>query len=422
MRSPHWAGAILCLIGLCLLGALVVQRGMVAGPATATVPVGMEPSAIGLDPSVGRALVLNTLGTTVSVLDDRDGALLATRTVGSNGGAHPEQVGVDARTHHGFVLTDDGQVSMLDTRSGALLGAIMMSGTPSAIAIDGATERVFIANADGGTVSVLDARTGMLLHSAPTGAFPEALAVSPTADVALVANQGDDTVSLLDAHNGTLLRTLRVDDAPQALAISDRYRVAYTGGSHGTLTQINLVTGARHAIHLRLPQPGAPVTPLLAVDEARGLLLIGLGARIEERDLRTGISTGILQLPSTITALTVDPRGGAIIATVQGKADARGHLLGNGSLLVVDPSSRRRSIVEAGLDPVALAIDLQHGRAIVADTNLNPDGSVVHLPARTTFIGDISSRLRRWLPNIASGTPAPHATGSVSIVRLPSPA
>lgn len=423
MRSPRLRLAgILCLVAVCLCAALVVQRLTAVGPLVATVPVGMFPSAIAIDDVTEHALVLNALDTTVSVLDERTGALLATRTVGSNGGAHPEQIAVDAHTGHAFVLTDDGQVSMLDTRSGALLSAIQMSGSPSAIGIDEATARAFVADADAGTVAVLDTRTGALLRTVPVGAFPETIIVSQSAGMALVANQGDNSVSLLDARTGHPMRTVRVGDAPDAMAVSERLREAYIAGTHGSVAEVDAITGARRILHIHMQHPGNPIAPLVAADDARGLLLIAIGARIGERDLRTGNSEGMLQLPSAITALAADPRTGDVLATVRGKVDAAGHLLGDGSLLVIDPRSRRISTIAIGLNPTVLALDPSNGRALVADTNLNPDGTAVQsVPTPGNALTVITHRLRRWLPGLPTGAAPPGNTGSVDVLRMEAP-
>ena len=420
MRSPRRRLAyVLCLVGLCLGAALIIRRVTQAGPVIATVPVGMLPSAIGVDDATGHALVLNALDTTVSVLDERTGALLATRTVGSNGGAHPEQIAVDARTGHAFVLTDDGQVSMLDTRSGGLLSAIQLSGSPSAIDIDQETARAFVAETDAGAVAVLDTRTGALLRTVPVGTFPEQVVCSAAASLTLVANQGDNTVSVLDARNGRPLRTVRAGNAPDGLAISDRYRSVFIADANGSIAGIDAHTGLRRFRRMLVRKPGKLPDLLVADDDTSGLLVIAFGTHIEELDPSSGIVRRVLTLPSAITALAVDPRSGDVLATVRGKVDVFGHLSGDGSLLIFAPGGNRIETDALGLNPVALAIDPHNRRVLVADTNLNPDGSGVHgIPAPDNALTALERRLRRWLPGLPSGDSMPSKGGSVNILRL----
>ena len=308
---------------------------------------------------------------------------------------------------------------MLDTRSGGLLSAIQLSGSPSAIDIDQETARAFVAETDAGAVAVLDTRTGALLRTVPVGAFPEQVVCSAAAGLTLVANQGDATVSVLDARNGHPLRTVRVGDAPDALAIGDRSHSVFIADAGGSITGIDAHTGARRFRRVLVRKSGKPPDLLVADDDTSGLLVIAFGARIEELDPRNGVARRVLNLPSAITALAVDPRNGDMLATVRGNVDVFGHLRGDGSLLIFDSGGNRIETDALGLNPSALAIDPRNRRMLVADTNLNPDGSGVHdIPAPDNALTALVRRLRRWLPGPPSGDSTPSKGGSVNILRL----
>ena len=111
------------LVVLAAVVALVLLRLPAQDPVVATTLLGLFPDSVAVDDPTGRAFVANYLDTTVDVLDINSGRVLLGRTVGSNGGAHPEAVVVDARDNRVFVATDDGLISMLDASSGALLRA-----------------------------------------------------------------------------------------------------------------------------------------------------------------------------------------------------------------------------------------------------------------------------------------------------------
>ena len=79
------------------MAALVLLHLPAQDPVVATTLLGLFPDSMAVDDQTGRAFVANSLDTTVDVLDINSGKVLLSRTVGSNGGAHPEAVVVDAR-------------------------------------------------------------------------------------------------------------------------------------------------------------------------------------------------------------------------------------------------------------------------------------------------------------------------------------
>jgi len=429
-RSRRRPARILGLVVLCLAGAvwggdvLVPRRATVGATTIARVPVGMDPSAVVVDPRARRALVLNAIDTTISVLDERTGAPLATTTVGSNGGAHPVRVALDTPTGHALVLTDDGSLSVLSVQSGRALLSVLLGGSPSAIAVDEGRARAFVTEADAGAVAIVDTRTGALLRTVPVGPYPEDLVVDRRAGLVFVANQGDATVSVLDARTGHPVRTLRLGDTPTGLAIGDHDRTLVIAGAHGSITGMDASTGARRFQRAISPRPSAALRLLLAVDDARGTLLAAHGARIDELNSSTGRLIAAIPLPSTVTAVALDPVTGGAIATVRGPVDARGQILGDGSLLVFDAHGQRLDTIPVGVNPSALAVDAGNGRVLVADTNLDPDGSPAPppRPAPTPPLTRFLSQLRSWLPFLPPvpppRVPARSTTGTVDVLRL----
>jgi len=421
--------AVLCLVlcgpaGTVLVGRVLTPRRATVGVATiARALVGMDPSAVVVDPGARRVLVLNSTDTTISVLDERTGVPLATTTVGSNGGAHPVRIALDERAGHALALTDDESLSVLNARSGRTLHSVLLGGSPSAIVVDEGRARAFVAEADAGAVAIVDTRTGALLGAVPVGSYPEEMVFDRRMGLVFVANQGDTTVSVLDARTSRPVRTLRLVDTPIGLAIGDHDRTLFIVGAQGSLTGVDAATGARRFQRVMSPRPIAVPRLLLAVDDARGTLLVAHGAHIDELDPLTGRSITAIPLPSTVTAVVVNPVTGGAIATVRGAVDGRGRLLGDGSLVIFDAHGRRIGTIPVGVDPSALAVDLANGRVFVADTNLDPDGRPAPpRPAPTPPLTRFLSRLRSWLPFLppvpTARVPARSTTGAVDVLRL----
>jgi YVTN family beta-propeller protein len=165
--------------------------------------------------------VANNWDDTVTMLDARSGMVLRTITVGPN----PARVVVDEHTARVFVVhgrADPGNnpnlelapyvgisttgTTILDARSGAVLGQLAVGGSPvddvglvnaQTAAVDERHGRVFVIDATSaatlnssvrGSVGVLDARSGRVLHTLTVGRHPIALAVDEATARLFVVN------------------------------------------------------------------------------------------------------------------------------------------------------------------------------------------------------------------------------------------
>src|SRR5207248_11396248 len=85
---------------------------------------------------------------------------------------------------------------------------------PLALAVDGQTRRVFVANFGSATVSMLDAGSGAVLATTAVVPYPDALAIATKPGRVFVASSvtamNPDRVDVLDAGTGRLLRTVAV--------------------------------------------------------------------------------------------------------------------------------------------------------------------------------------------------------------------
>lgn len=149
-----------------------------------------------------------TLRGRVAMFNTRTGALLHTATLPSA----PEAVAVDGRTGHVFVAMsgaaslsvplsiDPGQVAMLDARTGAVIHTSRVGVAPAALAVDARYHHVLVANvgvvdprgiAQGpGTVSVLDTRSGAVVRTVTVGIAPNDIALDERDSRAVVLNFG----------------------------------------------------------------------------------------------------------------------------------------------------------------------------------------------------------------------------------------
>jgi len=143
----------------------------------------------------------------------------------------PAALVVDGRTERVFVTAArDGAGSMLDARTGALVGVMLIPG--AALAVD---ERAGTFFAVGPTVvSMLDATNGRFLRQLAVGETPTTVAVDARVGHAFVVDPGNNAVYMLDTRTGAVLRTIPAGVDPVAIAVdeeSGRVFVATRGGA-----------------------------------------------------------------------------------------------------------------------------------------------------------------------------------------------
>lgn len=277
-----------------------------SGARLASIPVGHEAAALAVDARRGYVLVANETDGTLSLLNARSGALLRTVAVG----LLPLAVAVDEHTARAFVVgpvvpgdgtppmwarsAPAGLLSVLDTRTGALVRVTPVGSGPDALVVDGRTARVFVANSGAGTVSVLDVHDGTLLRTIPLGGQPTTLAVDERRARVYVACAAAGTLSLLDARSGTLLATRRVDPFASA---------AYT------LPDALAVDAARDRVYLSTDGPLVP--------GPRGLTLRGNGM-LYVLDARTGTVVRRITVGVAPQAVAVDESSGRVVVINSG--------------------------------------------------------------------------------------------------------
>jgi YVTN family beta-propeller protein len=203
------------------------------GALVRTVAIGQHVWAVVVDEQTARVfvatqgpsshgLLVNSQGN-VNVLDGRSGVVL--RTVALARGQYPVAAAGDVQTGRVFVVVQGrgGEgVSMLDARDGAILRTVAVGAYPDAVATDARAGRVFVTDMMSGTVSVLDARSGIVLRTVAVGRSPEGLAVDSQTERVFVANVDANTVSMLDARSGALLRTITAGHRPSEVAVDAR--------------------------------------------------------------------------------------------------------------------------------------------------------------------------------------------------------
>ncbi len=237
-------------------------------PTTHTVYVATGPA--GLDAgSLGVVDVINADTCNATMTSGCRKTPLAV-TVGSVGIG----VVVDPETHSVFVANEeDSTISVIDgsrCNAGFTDGCdqrpptVAVGFNPGTLAVDLSTDTVYVPNQNENTVSVLDGAACTLTHQSgcrhaaqatTVGNGPAGVAVDPATDTVYVTNQNDNDLSVIDGAIcnasvrfacGRTWPTVATGNVPQAVAVDERTHTVYVadwgGGSGNTVSVINAAT------------------------------------------------------------------------------------------------------------------------------------------------------------------------------------
>ncbi|HWU37189.1 MAG TPA: YncE family protein, partial [Candidatus Acidoferrum sp.] len=154
-------------------------------------------------------------------------------------GVHPQAVAINPVTNKIYVANmGDGSVTVIDGVTNHPTGVYTGGGDPYAVAVNSETNTIYVANL-GGTVSVIDGATNWFIN-VPVGRYPDAVAVNPVSNLIYVTNYGDGTVSVIDGAHNTIVATVVVGDGPGSIAVDPVTNAIYVANSvTGTVSAFN---------------------------------------------------------------------------------------------------------------------------------------------------------------------------------------
>ncbi len=406
MARRRFAGGLAVLIVLIGVLAVLSLRIQAArpNPILDAIPIG-NPIPMGLsvavDSRLGRAFIL-------------DDGVRAQHVTVSNGGRYSYSSG----SYAFGASTPSNKVHVIDTRTGRLVKTLDVPQTVHALTVDEVTNRIFAF--DQGQVDVLDARSGASLGSVPFSGNPDAL--SDRVVVSLVDTRSgqifvttaqstsdpvDQHVLILDGRSGKTLRNLTFPHGlgdtstdpngirstyygPSLLqALDDRAGRLYVFNTNGQMSVVDTKSG-RLLVTRRLP---VALSGAWVNERTGGVFAFA----VPQTSGSIHSSRGLRQRPSTLVML--NPRSGAIqrIMSTSGQNTLAFDETTN-RLFILDGARHTVSIrdgtsgrlvrdVLLGAIPIRLLLDAPHHRALVTTVNgynsTTPDAHIAVLDTRT---------------------------------------
>jgi YVTN family beta-propeller protein len=249
---------------LCLICALVLAASAslaaAAGTKSATHPqikVGGFPTGIALNPLTDTIYVGNGTTGTLSLINGKTcnagkAAGCSQHVTAVTAGTDPIGIAVNGATNTVYVANASGTVAVVN---GAKCDAANMSGchvqpstvrvgtNPQFLAVDQKTNTIYVANSSANSVSVIDGSTRKVRATIPVGPNPFTLAVNTATSSVYVTDLGAATISVIDAKTcnggnvsgcGRKPITANVGQTPGGIAVNTRTNTIYVTGEYSS--------------------------------------------------------------------------------------------------------------------------------------------------------------------------------------------
>ncbi len=235
--------------------------GKIVGQA---IQVGNDASAIVLSRDGNRAYVSNSSDGTVSVIDTVSRTVVSTVAVGTT----PSGLALSPDGRYVYVAnSDSGTVSVISTLRNAVVGTATVGESPTALVVSADGSRLYVANSgdstisDDGTVSVIDTRTLAAIGSPiRVGDYPSGIALSADGTQLYVADALSSEVSVIDTA------TFEVVDLPVASGPTSLVAVNSANGPLIVVAHTDLLgTGNAPITVISLNGQAGTLTPAAAV-------------------------------------------------------------------------------------------------------------------------------------------------------------
>jgi YVTN family beta-propeller protein len=158
-----------------------------------TVKVGKKPDAIIYNPSTKQVYAMNGDSDSITAINAADNKVAGTVDLGGG----PEFAAADANGNAWVNLEEQNQTVHFDAKTLKVLHhwPLAPCATPTAMAIDPATRRLFVGCRGGKLLTVLDADSGKIVTTAPIGERVDAGAFDPATKLVFMST-GDGNVSI----------------------------------------------------------------------------------------------------------------------------------------------------------------------------------------------------------------------------------
>ncbi len=354
-------------ISLIVLGCTLAVTSTPAATQVliATIPVGMGPSQVAVNPATNKIYVANRGNGTGNTVTAIDGATLSTDTVTVS--TVPWGVAANSVTNKIYVTNSDvnGKVTVIDGTT-ENTSTITVGHYPTDVAINPATNKIYVSEAGDAAVTVIDGVTNDIT-TVSIGSQPDngGLAVNPLTNKIYVAYQGG--IAVIDGATNSVT-PISFFGVPSNMAVNTATNKIYVSNYPNTVV---VVDGATN--HVAMVDVGS-VPEGIAVNSVTNKIYVA-----------NNFSNDVTVIDGATNSTTTVAVGSLPGPVALDPVVNRVYVVNNGSdsVTVIDGTTNSTLQVTVGTDPAAVAVDSATNRIYVANQG---DDTVSVITAALQFI------------------------------------
>lgn len=223
----------------------------------ATIPTQGYHRGIAVNPITNRIYVAQQFEGSVRVINGADNTVITDLV--SPGLIHTiGDVAINPVTNRLYVVrANNNDVAVFDAHTHAFLGAVAF-GPPSAmgcpviacdsngIAVNPATNRIYVANPSSDRLTVIDGANNRVLTTISVGKSPSQIGVNPVTNTLYVSNGDESSVSVINGMSHRVVATIPVEMTPLGVAVNPSTNHVYVANSGGKT--ISVIDGAANSV------------------------------------------------------------------------------------------------------------------------------------------------------------------------------
>jgi YVTN family beta-propeller protein len=276
-------------------------------------------------------------------------------------GSSPVGVAVDPATDTIYVTNyDGGTLSVINGSLGIVTATVTVGQNPLGVAFDPVDDSVYVANQWSDTVSVIDAAIDEVSATVPVGYGPSGVAVDPATNTIYVANDETSSVSVIDGYTNQVTASIGVGQSPNGVAVDPDTNMIYT--ANWSSNSVSVINGYTNTVTATVPVGSTPFA--IAADPATGLVYVA--------NYGSGTLSVIDEATNAVTdTLPVGPRPWGVAADPDTFTVYVANW-GSGSMSVINEATDAvTGTIPVGANPFGVAVDPVTGFAYVANQYSN---------------------------------------------------
>src|SRR3989449_5218977 len=178
-------------------------------------------------------------------------------------GNSPSGVAVNPSTGRIYVANrGDGTISVINSATKTVVGTITVGDIPAELAVNPATNRLYLTYSDNNITTVIDGSTGQVVGDIAVPQNVKAIAVNRVTNTIYLTGGGSSgsvpgsRLFVVSGSNNTVLRTIGIGSGPFSIAVNPNSNVVYV--ANFTDRTISVVDGSLKSVISTVPVNGAP--------------------------------------------------------------------------------------------------------------------------------------------------------------------